>query len=123
MSIDRGYVKLYCICIMEWYAATKSVAVRFFKGLFFKKLILCISVCMSMCVLTHALGLWGPYSLPGFSVHEIFQARILDWVAISYFRGSSQPRDQTHVSCIGRGIFTTSTTWEALLGLGLQIPP
>ena len=37
---------------------------------------------------------------PGSSVNEIFQARILDCVAISYSRGSSQPRDQTHVSCV-----------------------
>ena len=34
------------------------------------------------------------------SVHGIFQARILEWVAISSSRGSSQPRDHTHVSCI-----------------------
>ena len=36
----------------------------------------------------------------GFFVHGIFQARILEWVAISYARGSSRPRDQTHISCI-----------------------
>ena len=42
--------------------------------------------------------------LPGFSVHRIFQARILEWVVASYSRGSSQPRDGTHVSCIGRRI-------------------
>ena len=48
-------------------------------------------------------------SLPGSSVHGILQARILEWVAISYSRGSSQPRDQTHVpcvSCIAGGFFT-----------------
>ena len=39
-------------------------------------------------------------SLPGSSVHGIFQAEILQWVAISYFWGSSQPRDRTHVSCV-----------------------
>ena len=39
-------------------------------------------------------------SLPGSSVHEIFQARVLKWVAISFSRGSSQPRDQTCVSRI-----------------------
>ena len=39
-------------------------------------------------------------SLPGFSIHGIFQARILEWVAISFSRGSSQPRDQTPVSRI-----------------------
>ena len=39
-------------------------------------------------------------SLPGSSVHAIFQARVLEWVAISFSRGSSQPRDQTWVSHI-----------------------
>ena len=41
-------------------------------------------------------------SLPGSSVHEILQARILKWVAMPSFRGSSRPRYWTHVSCIGR---------------------
>ena len=39
-------------------------------------------------------------SLPGSSVHGIFQARVLEWVAISSSRGASQPRDQNQVSCI-----------------------
>ena len=39
-------------------------------------------------------------SPPGSSIHGILQARILEWVAISFSRGSSQPRDQTQVSCI-----------------------
>ena len=39
-------------------------------------------------------------SLPGLSVHEIFQVRIQEWVAIFYSRGSSQSRDQTRVSCV-----------------------
>ena len=45
-------------------------------------------------------------SLPGSSVHGIFQARILKWVAISSSRGSSQPRDQTYVSCMTGRFFT-----------------
>ena len=40
------------------------------------------------------------YSLPGSSVHGIFQAIVLEWIAISFSRGSSQPRDQTQVSNI-----------------------
>ena len=40
-------------------------------------------------------------SLPGFSVHGILQARILEWVTNSFSRESSQPRDRTQVSCIG----------------------
>ena len=52
------------------------------------------------------------YSPPGFSAHGIFQARILEWVAISFFRGSSWPRDQTYVSCIGRWILYHWPTTE-----------
>ena len=51
-------------------------------------------------------------SLPGSSVHEIFQARILEWVAIPFSRGSSQPRDWTQVSCITGEFFTTWATRE-----------
>ena len=43
-------------------------------------------------------------SPPGSSVHGIFQAEILEWVAMLSSRGSSQPRDRTHVFCIGRQI-------------------
>ena len=53
-------------------------------------------------------------SLPGSSVHGIFQARILEWVAISFSRGSSQPRVQTWVSCIAGRFFTFWATREAL---------
>ena len=49
------------------------------------------------------------YSLPGSSVHGIFQAIVLEWVAISFSRGSSQPRDRTWVSCIvGRRFYHLS---------------
>ena len=46
--------------------------------------------------------LWDPVDCnsPGSSVHEISQARLLQWVAISSSRMSSQPRDRTHISCI-----------------------
>ena len=45
------------------------------------------------------------YSPPGCSVHGIFQARILEWVAISFSRGSSQPKGQTWVSFIAARFF------------------
>ena len=54
-------------------------------------------------------------SPPGSSVYGIFQSRILAWVAISYSKGSSQPRDPTcvfYVSCIGRQILYNWATWE-----------
>ena len=47
-------------------------------------------------------------SLPASSVHGILQARILEWIAISFSRGSSQPGNQTHISyasCIGKQVF------------------
>ena len=49
-------------------------------------------------------------SLSGSAVHGIFQARILEWAAISFSRGSSQPRDQTQVSCVADGFFITRDT-------------
>ena len=57
-------------------------------------------------------------SQPDSSVFRILQVRILEWVAIWYTRGSSQPKDRTHVSCvscIGRQILYHCPTWEALL--------
>jgi len=42
-----------------------------------------------------------------YTVHGILQARILEWVAFPFSRGSSQPRDQTQVSHIGGGFFTS----------------
>ena len=80
-------------------------------------IILMVGVC------THAqlcLTLCDPMdcSLPGFSVHGISQARILEWVAISSSRASCWLRHQTHVccvSCIGRRILDhcITITWEA----------
>ena len=52
-------------------------------------------------------------SPPGFFVHKILQARILEWVAISFYRASSRPRDLTHVSCISRQILIHCATREA----------
>ena len=68
-------------------------------------------VCVCVCVCVHArpcsvaqscLTLCNPMdcSSPGSSVHEILQARILEWVGISSSRGSFWPRDQTHVSYV-----------------------
>ena len=64
---------------------------------------------------------WDPMdcSLPGFSVHGIFQARVLEWVATSFSRGSSWPRDQTQVSCIASRHFTLWATREAPKNTGV----
>ena len=54
-------------------------------------------------------------SSAGSSLHGILQARILEWVAYPFSRGSSQSKDWTQVSCIAGGFFTIWATREALL--------
>ena len=74
---------------------------------------LCLTVCNPM-----------DCSPPGSSVHGILQARTLEWVAISFSRGSSLPRDRTCVSCIADGFFTTEPPGKpkiSLLGSNLCI--
>ena len=48
-----------------------------------------------------------------YTVHGILQTRILEWVAFPFSRGSSHPRDQTQVTCIAGGFFTSWATREA----------
>ena len=76
-------------------------------------------------------------SPPGSSVHGIFQAKIPEWVAVSYSRGSSRPGERTLVTCIGRQIhyreaqslvlkvkkkkqlFLRNVDWDRALGTGV----
>ena len=53
------------------------------------------------------------YAPPGSSVHGILQAGTLEWVAIPFSRGSSQPRDRNQVSCIAGRFSTIWATREA----------
>ena len=73
------------------------------------------SVCV--CVAQACPTLCDPTdcSPPGFSVHEILQARILEWIAIPFSRGTSQPRDQTLVSCIAGRFFTIWATGKSMI--------
>ena len=71
----------------------------------------CAQLCLTLC---------GPmdFSRPGSSVHGIFQARILEWVAISFSRRSSQPRDRTlplMSPVLAGGFSTLSPPGEVLL--------
>ena len=54
------------------------------------------------------------YNPPGFSVHGISQVRVLEWVAIPFFKESSPPRDWTSISCIAGGFFTTESPGKSL---------
>ena len=73
-----------CVCIMYVY-------------------VLCVvsySVVSNFCVTPWTVAYQLPPSM------GILQARILEWVVMPFSRGSSQPRDQTQVSCIAGGLFT-----------------
>ena len=67
-------------------------------------------LCMHAQLLSH-VQLWDPMdcSLPGSSVHGISQARILEWIAMSFSKGSSWSRDRTSISCIAGKLFTTES--------------
>ena len=69
------------------------------------------NICLCVLVAQSCPTLCDPMDCnpPGSSAHEIFQARILEWVAISFSRGASQPRDRTRVSCTAGKFFTD---WE-----------
>ena len=87
------FVLLICICQLSFF-------------FFFSK----VSVAKSCPTLCDCMDC----SLPGSSVHGISQARLLEWVAIYFSRGSSQPRDRTWVSCVAGRFFTIWATREAL---------
>ena len=69
-------------------------------------------MCVSHSVMSDSWQQSMDCSPPGSSVHGILQARILEWVAIPFSRGSSQPRDWTWVSCIVGRFLTTRGTRE-----------
>ena len=73
--------------------------------------------CNTMCMLTHVWFFATPWTVTHQTPDGISQAITLEWVAISFSRESSWPRDQTCVSCIsciGRRIPNQCTTWETL---------
>ena len=89
------------------------------KKFFSSSLISAIRVASSACVcVLITQSCWAPCNLmvcssSGSSVCGFLQARILEWFAISFSKGSSRPRDQTLVSCISGRFFTICATREA----------
>ena len=72
--------------------------------------------CMCAKLLQSCPILWDPMdsSLPGSSAHGILQARILEWVAISFPRGSSWPRDQICISCTASRFFANEPPGKSI---------
>ena len=91
MKHPSNFMLLFKVILFRQIEITQATAVLIFFVLFAQS---CPTLCDPM-----------DCSLPGSSVHGILQARILEWVAISFSRGSSQPRDQTRVSCIAGRFF------------------
>ena len=101
----RGLFQIYLqICLLPIYKESfQWKNIRYGEGMYRRSLLLCVCVCV--CVYSVAqlsLTLCNPmdWSLPGSSVHGILQAEILEWVAISFSRGSFWSRDQSWVSSI-----------------------
>ena len=78
------------------YKTTKTLVI---KQQYFMCTVHCVCACLcaQLCQIFFNLMEFIP---PGSSVHGIFQARILEQVVMSYSRGSSQPSNLTHISCI-----------------------
>ena len=72
-------------------------------------------MCVSHSVMSTSSLPHGLYSSPGSSVHGIIQAKILEWVAIPFSRGSFWPKDRTQVSCVAGRFFTIRATREVPL--------
>ena len=79
----------------------------------------CLFVAQSCLTLSDAMGC----SPPGSSVHGISQARILEWVALSFFRVSSRPRDQTQISYIAGRFYHLSLEGNFMKQAGQTLFP
>ena len=91
----QSHSKLWCYLLKKFTLSSSSVCIH----------------AQSCLTLSNSMNC----SPPGYSVHGILQARILEWVTISFSKGSSPPRGRTcnsHVPCIGRRILYHCITWE-----------
>ena len=92
------------------------------------KISIIISLKVKVLFTQSRLTLHNPmdYRPPGSSVHEILQAKTLDWVAIPFSRGSSWLRDWTQISHTAGSFFTVRATWETwdspISAFGFSIP-
>ena len=128
--VDLKYCVRFC-CAAKW-ISYMYINIHSFKNYFPTKviteywdevpvlysrslLIICIILYMRTLCAQSCPTLYDPMdcSPPDPSIHEIFPARILQWVAMPRSRGSSQPRDRTHVSCMAGRFFTDEPPGEA----------
>ena len=100
IKIKREFIKFYNSNSRDRKPLEQSLICPSYLSVSYRKVkVLVAQSCVTCCnTMDH--------SPPSSSVHGILQARILEWVAIPFSRGSSQPRDQTQVSCIAGRFFT-----------------
>ena len=118
LFLDSFVLLHWCICLSQGFSISQGLSVSalltsWANNSFLWRGLLSCALCVRAKSLLMCPTLCNPMDLPGSSVHGIFRARILERVAISYSRGFSQPRDQTHISyisCSGRQILYPCTT-------------
>ena len=109
-NIHCGY--LGCDTVRVLHDVTSFTRWNWVKGVedLYYFLQLCVSLCEKMKVLVAQLcpTLWDPMDCSplGSSVHGILQARILEWVAIPFYRGFFWPRERTQITCTAYKFFT-----------------
>ena len=112
-SVNSMEAAPVCFCVLVCHPM--STYIQLIRGItlslasFYFFLCVCVLVTQSCRTLCEPMDC----SPPGSSVHGILQASILEWVAIHFSRGSSQPGDQTQVSFIASRFFTIWATREA----------
>ena len=92
------WTSLVCSCPWGWKESDTTERLNWLNILF---------LLFSHSVVPNSFETPMDYSLAGSSIHRVLQVRILEWVATSFSRGSSWPRDQTHVSCAAGRFFSS----------------
>ena len=116
VSAEEWYLYLIPVWLFWGPSFVTCFAWPFYLLIYLLFLFFCWSwfICLSVLVVQLCPTLCNPIDCRlRVSVHGILQARILEWIAIPFSRGSSQPRDHIRVSCIGRQILYHWATREA----------
>ena len=107
------FPRMFSILVFQWFPSLQSA--QWWCVNVFAWVCVCAQSCTAICSAMN-------YSLPGSSVHGIFQAWMLAWATISSSRGSSWLRDQTSVSCTGRRVLYHWATRAAFVFPSISSP-
>ena len=114
ICISQSVACLFIFSVVSFKYAYEFLILIVRLSIYSFELILYMCTCVfSHSVMSNSYQPYGNCSPPGSSVHGILQARILEWVDISFFRRSSRPRDQTWVSHIAGRHFNLWAIGEA----------